>query len=127
MKHVYPVRHPASLDAAPQGRDDRVARPPARAVAAARAGRIQPSQASASPQQKEVGRKAYDNATDGSADTDKGPVMDQVYNEKVAPRSHTRSGRAIEPPRAVGSVAGLAAILGPGGAAIRVRPPGSFK
>jgi hypothetical protein len=37
------------------------------------------------PRQREIGRKAYGNATDGSADTDRGPVMDQVYNEKVAP------------------------------------------
>ena len=85
MKHVYPVRHPASLDAAEQG-----------ATTASRDRAREPalphehdesshSQASATPQQKDIGRKAYDNATDGTADTDKGSVMDQVYNQKVAP------------------------------------------
>ena len=85
MKHVYPVRHPASLDATPQA-----------ATTASRERAPEPalpheqdesssSQASASPQQKDVGRKAYDNATDGTTDTDKGTAMDQVYNEKVAP------------------------------------------
>ena len=42
-------------------------------------------QASGTPQQKDVGRKALRDVTEGSADTDRGPVMDQVYNEKVAP------------------------------------------
>ena len=86
MKHVYPIRHPASLDAAPQGPSS-----------ASRAESTEPalpqerdesshSQAQAAPQQKDVGRQALRNATDGSADTDRGPVMDQVYNEKVAPQ-----------------------------------------
>ncbi len=86
MKHVYPVRHPASLDATPNG-----------STTASRDRAPEPSlpheqdessagQASATPQQKDVGRKAYDNATDGTADTDMGPVMDQVYNQKVAPQ-----------------------------------------
>ena len=85
MKHVYPVRHPASLDAAAQG-----------ATTASRNREREPelpheqdessqSQARASEQQKDVGRKAYKDATSPSTDTDKGPVMDQVYNEKVAP------------------------------------------
>ena len=85
MKYVYPVRHPASLDAEPQG-----------LTTASRGRSREPSlpheqdessssQASATPQQKDVGRKAYDNATDGSADTDKGPEMDKVYNETLAP------------------------------------------
>jgi hypothetical protein len=43
------------------------------------------SQASGTPQQKEVGRKAWRDASGGGADTDRGPVMDRVYNEKVAP------------------------------------------
>ena len=85
MKHVYPVRHPASLDTIPQG-----------STTASRDGAHEPSlpheqdessssQASASQQHQDVGRKAYDNAIDGSADTDRGPLMDQLYNEKVAP------------------------------------------
>jgi hypothetical protein len=85
MKHVYPVRHPASLD------------PPANgATTASRERAREPalphehdesshSQARATEQQKSVGNQAYANATDGSADTDRGPVMDKVYNEKVAP------------------------------------------
>ena len=43
------------------------------------------SQASTTPRQQEVGRQAYGNATDGTSDTDTGPVMDQVYNDKLAP------------------------------------------
>ena len=84
MKHVYPPRHPASLDAANgQTRASRdQAREPALPHEQDESSR---SQASATPQQKDVGRKAWRNATDGTADTDRGPVMDQVYNEKVAP------------------------------------------
>jgi hypothetical protein len=85
MKHVYPIRHPQWLDAAPKG-----------STTASRDGAHEPampheqdesssSQASATPQHGEVGRRAYQNATDGTADTDRGPVMDQVYNEKIAP------------------------------------------
>jgi hypothetical protein len=43
------------------------------------------SQASSAPQQRELGRQAYGNATDGTTDTDSGPLMDQVYNDKLAP------------------------------------------
>ena len=85
MKHVYPPRHPAALDTPPTG-----------ATTASRDRAREPSlpherdesshsQAQASEQQKEVGRKAYGNATDSTVDTDRGPVMDKVYNEKVAP------------------------------------------
>ena len=86
MKHVYPPRHPASLDTPPNGattasREN--AREPALPHETDESSR---SQASATPQQKDVGRKAYGNAVDGTTDTDRGPVMDQVYNEKVAPR-----------------------------------------
>ena len=85
MKHVYPVRHPASLDAAPKGSTtvsrDRASEPSLPHEQDESSG----SQASATPQQQELGRRAYDNAIDGSADTDKGPVMDKLYNEKVAP------------------------------------------
>ena len=85
MKHVYPVRHPASLDAAVQGattasRD----RKPAPALPHEH-DESSHSQARASERQKDVGRKAYKDATGPGTDTDKGPVMDQVYNEKVVP------------------------------------------
>ena len=93
MKHVYPVRHPASLDATPKGSTtvsrDRASEPSLPHEQDESSG----SQASATPRHQEVGRKAYDNATDGSADTDKGPVMDQVYNDKIAPRSHSERPR----------------------------------
>ena len=83
MKHVYPPRHPASLDAPPTGattasREREPSLPHERDESSH-------SQAPASAQQKEVGRQAYRNATDGTIDTDRGPVMDKVYNEKVAP------------------------------------------
>jgi hypothetical protein len=85
MKHVYPVRHPASLDAAEQGATT-ASRDRAREPALPHEqDESSSSQASATPQQKDVGRKAYDNATGGTTDTDKGPEMDKVYNEKVAP------------------------------------------
>ena len=71
MKHVYPPRHPAWLDEQAKG--------------AASPAQPQGGQPPAAPPQREIGRKAYGNATDGSADTDRGPVVDQVYNEKVAP------------------------------------------
>jgi len=80
MKHVYPPRHPASLDA-PDGATSS-SRGPALPHEADESSR---SQARATPQQRDVGRQAYRNATDGTADTDRGPVMDEVYNDKVAP------------------------------------------
>ena len=51
------------------------------------------SQAGSTPQQREVGRKALRDATDGAADTDRGPVMDQVYNDKVAPDRGSKEPR----------------------------------
>ena len=93
MKHVYPPRHPASLDAAngatsaSRDRAREPALPHERDESSA-------SQASATPQHADIGRKAWRNATDGTADTDRGPVVDQVYNEKVAPdRGPTRPRR----------------------------------
>jgi hypothetical protein len=41
------------------------------------------SQASATPQHGPVGRKAYDDTAAGRVDTDKGPVMDDVYHRIV--------------------------------------------
>jgi hypothetical protein len=85
MKHVYPTRHPADLDAGQNGE-----------TVASRGTSREPSlpheqdessgsQARSSEQQKDVGRQAYGDATNGSADTDRGPVVDKVYNDKVAP------------------------------------------
>ncbi len=76
MKHVYPPRHPAFLDAAASG---------AKPALPHEQDESSRSQERASPRQEEVGRKAYDNATDGTTDTDRGPLMDKVYNDKVAP------------------------------------------
>lgn len=85
MKHVYPPRHPAELDAAPNGGTtssrDRAKEPPL----PHEQDESSRSQARGTAQQKDVGRRAYDNATDGTADTDRGALMDQVYNEKVTP------------------------------------------
>ncbi len=92
MKHVYQVRHPTSLDAGggatTASRDQ--AREPSLPHEQDESSR---SQASATPQHKDVGRKAYGNATDGTADTDKAPVMDKLYNEQLAP------DRGAEEPR----------------------------
>jgi hypothetical protein len=86
MKHVYPMRHPAALDAPPNGQTT-----PARdAIPEPSLPHEQDesshSQARDTAAQESVGRQAYDNATDGTVDTDKGPVIDRVYNEEVAPR-----------------------------------------
>jgi hypothetical protein len=85
MKHVYPPRHPASLDApvdgqatAPRGNATEPALPRERDES----GR---DQAAAAPQQRDTGRKAWRDAAGGGADTDRGPVTDQVGSEKAAP------------------------------------------
>jgi len=41
------------------------------------------SQTSLDGKPSEKGRKAYDDIERGSVDTDRGPVTDRVYNEKV--------------------------------------------
>ena len=85
MKQVYPPRHPASMDAAPNGQTT-ASRDQAREPALPHEqDESSHSQTRATPQQTEVGRKAFGNATDGTTDTDRGPLMDKVYNEKVAP------------------------------------------
>ncbi|MBW8778096.1 MAG: hypothetical protein JF585_02620 [Burkholderiales bacterium] len=85
MKHVYPVRHPASLDAQAKG-STTASRDQAREPSLPHEqDESSASQAGTTPQQQDVGQQAYDNATDGSADTDKGPMMDQLYKQKVAP------------------------------------------
>jgi len=81
MKHVYPVRHPASLDNAPNGGSTATREP----ALPHEHDESSHSQAGTTQQQKAVGQKAYGNATDGTADTDRGAVVDQVYNEKLAP------------------------------------------
>jgi hypothetical protein len=43
------------------------------------------SQARGTEQQAAVGKQAYADETGPSQDTDKGPVLDAVYNDKVAP------------------------------------------
>jgi hypothetical protein len=43
------------------------------------------SQASAAASHGQVGGQAYGDVMEGKQDTDKGPEMDRVYNEKVAP------------------------------------------
>jgi hypothetical protein len=85
MKHVYPIRHPVSLDAPANGQTtssrDRTPEP----ALPHEHDESSHSQASATPQHEDVGSQAYRNATDGTTDTDRGPLMDQVYNDKVAP------------------------------------------
>jgi len=86
MKHVYPVRHPATLDTAPEGSTtasrDRAHEPALPHERDESSG----SQPGATPQQRDIGRKAYDDATGGGADTDKAPVTDELYNAKLAPQ-----------------------------------------
>jgi hypothetical protein len=41
------------------------------------------SQASATPQHRPIGEKAYEDTTSEREDTDKGPVMDDVYHRLV--------------------------------------------
>ncbi|MEO5687142.1 MAG: hypothetical protein ABIR54_07245 [Burkholderiaceae bacterium] len=86
MKHVYPIRHPASLDSPSDAQATKERERVPEPVLPHEKDESSHSQARATPQQEEIGLKAYGNATDGSTDTDRGPVMDQVYNEKVAPR-----------------------------------------
>jgi len=86
MKHVYPIRHPASLDAPPTGQTTASRDQAPEPALPHEHDESSHSQAQGTQQQKDVGRQAYRNATDGTADTDRGPVMDQVYNEKVAPQ-----------------------------------------
>ena len=51
------------------------------------------SQASAAASHGRVGGRAYDDLMEGREDTDKGPEMDRVYNEKVAPHRGPRRPR----------------------------------
>jgi len=79
MKHVYPPRHPASLDGqatAPRGNAAEPALPHERDEASR-------EPAAAGPQQRNTGREA-DRDANGDANADRGPVTDAVRDEKVA-------------------------------------------
>jgi len=89
MKHVYPVRHPPVPEAAVRGETT----PPAEAPLPHERDESSHSQAQGTAGQQAMGKKALRNATDGSADTDRGPVADKVYNETLAP------DRSATPPR----------------------------
>jgi hypothetical protein len=89
MKHVYPVRHPPVPAAAARG-ETTVAGQPSLPHESDESSH---SQAQGTEGQKTVGRQALRNATDGTADTDRGPVLDKVYNDKIAP------DRGATPPR----------------------------
>jgi hypothetical protein len=51
------------------------------------------SQASATPRHAEVGKRALQDELGPTQDTDRGPVLDRVYRDKVA------TGRGHTPPR----------------------------
>ena len=85
MKHVDPVRHPPVPEAAVRGETTASRDQAAEPLLPHEHDESSHSQAQATPQQQDMGRKAYGNAVDGTADTDRGPLMDKVYNEKVAP------------------------------------------
>ena len=51
------------------------------------------SQARASASQESVGRKAYEDTVSPSRDTDRGPLADELYNDRIAP------DRGSTPPR----------------------------
>ena len=65
MKHVYPVRHPASLDAAAK-----------RATTAA-------DEPSLSPKQDRSGGRQ--DVITSSAEADKAPAVDKVHDPRIAP------------------------------------------
>ena len=93
MKQPYPVRQPPAPRAAQHGKSAAQSQASPRPRLPHEHDEASDSQASASAQQRDVGRKAYANATDGSTDTDRGPVVDEVYNHKIAP------DRSSGPPR----------------------------
>jgi len=93
MKHVYPVRHPASLDTPPKGSTTSTRDQAREPSLAHEQDESSGSQASGTAQQRKLGRQAHDDAAGPGSDTDKGPVMDQVYNQAVAP------GRGRDGPR----------------------------
>ena len=85
MKHVYPVRHPPLPQDAAHG-ETTASRDSAREPALPHEhDESSHSQASAAASHDRIGGQAYDDLAEGRQDTDKGPEMDRVYNEKVAP------------------------------------------
>jgi hypothetical protein len=94
MKHVYPVRHPPMPQDTARG-ETTASRDSAREPALPHEhDESSHGQASATPQQGVVGRKTHGNATDGTTDTDRGPVREEVRNDKP----ESKRGRA-EPRR----------------------------
>ena len=87
IKHVYPPRHPASLDA-PTGPRGNAADPaPAHEPA-------ESAQDHAAPQPRTVDRTAQRDATRGGPDSDRGAATDPLGNDADAPH------RGLEtPPR----------------------------
>jgi hypothetical protein len=87
VKQQYPVRHPPVPEAARRGEITAPQEPPAAPSPQLphEQDESSHSQASATPEQQDIGRRARANAVDGTADTDRGPVADAVYNDKVAP------------------------------------------
>jgi hypothetical protein len=99
VKQQYPVRHPPVPEAARRGettsehdgdlvpdeRPEGAARPHPQPQLPHEHDESRHSQASASPSHAEVGGKAFADASSEREDSDVGPVLDQVYNDKVAP------------------------------------------
>jgi len=101
VKQQYPVRHPPVPEAARRGETtsehNESLVPEAVPKAAGEAGaRPEPqlphehdesrhSQVSASPSHAECGKQAFADAASEREDSDLGPVLDTVYNDKVAP------------------------------------------
>jgi hypothetical protein len=103
MKRTYPIRHPPVPPAARRGEitpaeEEFLSRsePAAPPESASRAplpherDESHHGQVCAEPRQREVGRQAYEDTVGPTEDTDRGPVMDQVYHALVAPLTGTR-------------------------------------
>ena len=113
MNHVYPVRHPPVPAASQRGETTSTHDRFSDAAIERRGsgqGASQPdqqpdpqlphehdesshSQASAAASHGDVGGQAYGDLMEGRQDTDKGPEMDRVYNEKVAPHRGPKEPR----------------------------------
>jgi hypothetical protein len=101
MNQVYPVRHPPASAASPRG-ETTAPQDGSASVAVERRGsgegatppdaklphehdEASHSQASATASHGAVGGQAYRDAKSAQQDTDKGPEMDRVYNDRLAP------------------------------------------
>jgi hypothetical protein len=109
MNHVYPVRHPPVPAASQSGETTSTHDRFANGAVERRgngAGAAQPdpqlphehdesshSQASSAASHGDVGEQAYGDLMEGRQDTDKGPEMDRLYNEKVAPHRGPKDPR----------------------------------